>query len=267
MALGDGVTWAESLPDNSTLAHQIDDYNRDLRVGTRSRMAREHVWSSSQTATSEAGHHQFITFQQQTGAPTITTALTQVGAIYVGSSGDGYPLTFENSAGSAIVIVNSAGNIPVINSGTLGGIPICSSDNPNGLSVLSGPTSTTATTYLLVSSNNSTGGVQAVTWATKDATTGLGAWVDKSTSYGAQQATTNGFVVGYATQNTTVLRIAGYTDSSITPSTVRWYTHAESVGGDLFVSICMPVKKGDYWKVDFPAGSPAVHLYWIPLGN
>ena len=33
MAVGDGVVWNESLPDNSTLAHQIDDYNRDLRVG------------------------------------------------------------------------------------------------------------------------------------------------------------------------------------------------------------------------------------------
>jgi hypothetical protein len=107
MSVGDGVIWNESLPDNSTLAHQIDDYDRDVRVGVRSRMAREHVWSSSQTATSEAGHHQFVTFQQQTGAPTLSTALTQVGALYVGSSGAGYLPTFENSAGATFIVHNS----------------------------------------------------------------------------------------------------------------------------------------------------------------
>ena len=113
MALGDGTVWAESLPDNSTLAHQIDDYDRDLRVGVRSRMAREHVWSSSQTATSEAGHHQFITFQQQTGAPSLSTALTQVGALYVGSSAASYPLVFENSAGSTVTLLGIETIYPV----------------------------------------------------------------------------------------------------------------------------------------------------------
>ena len=138
MSVGDGIVWNEALPDNSTLAHQIDDYDRDLRLGVRSRMAREHIWTSSQTATSEGGHHQFITFQQQTGAPTLTTALTQVGALYVGSSAAGYPLLFENSAGSAITLVNSAFNIPVITTGTLGSIAICSSANPNSLIALAG---------------------------------------------------------------------------------------------------------------------------------
>jgi hypothetical protein len=164
MAVGDGVVWNEALPDNSTLAHQIDDYNRDLRLGVRSRMAREHVWSSSQTATSEAGHHQFVSFQQQTAAPTLSTALTQVGALYVGSSGLGYQLTFENSAGSTIVLVNSSFNIPVISAGTLGSIPICSAANTSTFTLLAGPTSTTANTYLLVSSNDATGGVAAPKW-------------------------------------------------------------------------------------------------------
>jgi hypothetical protein len=175
MAVGDGVTWNEALPDNSTLAHQIDDYNRDLRLGVRNRMAREHIWPSSQTGTNEGGHHQFITFQQQTSAPALSTAmgLTQVGALFVGSSGDGYPLCFENSAGTTFPIITAVSSIgtftygmAVVSSGTLGSIPICSSANPSTLTLLAGPTSTTATSYVLVSSNNATGGVQSPIWST-----------------------------------------------------------------------------------------------------
>lgn len=143
MAVGDGVTWNEALPDNSTLAHQIDDYNRDLRVGIRSRMAKEHIFESSQTGTSEGGQHRYITFQQQTAAPSLTavgTVSTQVGAIFVGSSGDGYPLTFENSAGTSVVLVNSAGHIPVTTTGTQGGIPICASGTADELAVLAAAT-------------------------------------------------------------------------------------------------------------------------------
>lgn len=99
MSVGDGVIWNENVPDNSTLAHQIDDYDRDLRIGVRSRMNREHVWPDSQTGTSEGGHHRYITLQQQTSAPVLSTGM--VGAIYIGSSAAGYPLIFENSAGTA----------------------------------------------------------------------------------------------------------------------------------------------------------------------
>lgn len=148
MAAGDGVVWNEALPDNNTLAHQIDDYNRDIRLGVRSRMAREHMWPASQTGTGEGGHHSFITFQQQTGAPALSTSITQVGALYVGSSGDGYPLTFENSAGTSVVLVNSSGKIPVITTGTIGSIAICSSANPNSVIALA---ATTAVGYVLTS--------------------------------------------------------------------------------------------------------------------
>ena len=169
MSLGDGVVWSESLPDNSTLAHQIDDYNRDLRLGVRTRMAREHVWTSSQTATNEGGHHQFITFQQSTAAPTLSTALTQVGALFVGSSGDGYPLTFENSAGASTVVTrydatSTLMSLAVVSAGTLGAIPICLATNPNALGVLVVPAATTASSLVLVATHNATGGVAASTW-------------------------------------------------------------------------------------------------------
>ena len=136
MSVGDGVVWSESLPDNSTLAHQIDDYDRDLRVGVRSRMAHEHVWGSSQTGTAEGGFHKFITFQSQTATPTLIAASNQVGCLFVGSSGAGYPLVFENSAGSTVTLVNSAFGIPIITTGTQGGVVMASSANPSGVIVV-----------------------------------------------------------------------------------------------------------------------------------
>ena len=97
MGLGDGDTWDEATPVDSTVAIYIDDYNRDLRKGVRSRMAHEHEWPASQSATSEAGKHKFITLQMQSTMPAI--AGTQVGAVYqktIATTGDA--LFFVNAS-------------------------------------------------------------------------------------------------------------------------------------------------------------------------
>ena len=98
MALGDGTTWDETLPTDSTTAVSIDDHIRDVRKGIRSRLALEHEFPTSQSATSEAGVHKFITLQNQAAKPTL--AGTQVGAVYAKTSA----LFFEDSAGVEIQI-------------------------------------------------------------------------------------------------------------------------------------------------------------------
>lgn len=262
MALGDGVTWNEALPDNSVLAHQIDDYDRDLRVGIRSRMAIEHVFSSTSTSTGDAGMHKFITFQQQTGAPTITTALTQVGALYVGSSGSGYPLIHQHSDGTLVTLVNSAKNIPVIASGTLGSIAICSSANPNSLVALTG-----SVDGLVLLSHSNTAGVswgQVSSGAIANGAVQLagvsgvfGAWVSQSNNT-VYQASTDGFVIAYNSAGAT--EVIGLTDGNNPPTTKR--IGITSPGGGYPSGITMPVRKGDYWKV---TGADVV--YWLPLGS
>ena len=100
MALGDGDTCDESVPTNATEALNIDDYNRDLRKGMRSRMNIEHEWPASQSATNEAGQHKYMTLQMQSAAPTL--AGTQVSALYastVGTTGDA--LFYVNKATKA----------------------------------------------------------------------------------------------------------------------------------------------------------------------
>jgi len=111
MALGDGSGWNEALPDNTTVANQIDDYDRDLRLGVRSRMAIEHIWPASQTATAQAGYHTLITFQAQTAAPTLVASSGQVGALYVQTNS----LFFENSAGTSTKILSATSKIDAAN--------------------------------------------------------------------------------------------------------------------------------------------------------
>ena len=100
MALGDGITWDETTPTDGTVAVEIDDYNRDLRRGFRSRFAREHEMPASQAATSEGGAHKFITLQEQGAKPTVSG--TQTSGLYDETANN---LSFGKSDGTVIPIV------------------------------------------------------------------------------------------------------------------------------------------------------------------
>lgn len=104
----DGSAWDETTPTNGTSANEIDDVARDMKTGVRSRMANEHVWPATQTATSDAGFHTVVSFQAQTGTPTmpLVASVTQAGMFFV-TSGN---LVWQNSAGATYTVVAS-GNI------------------------------------------------------------------------------------------------------------------------------------------------------------
>jgi hypothetical protein len=109
--------------------------------------------------------------------------------------------------------------------------------------------------------NNAPAWGQLTRAAITEAHFALGSWVDKSASYGAQQAATDGFVLTY-TADVSVYH-TGYTDANADPTTIRAKGGANNA--NVYASICMPVKKGDYWKVVVSSGTPTV--YWIPLGS
>ena len=142
MALGDGTTWDETAPTDATSALQIDDYNRDLRAGTRSRMALEHEWPSSQSATSEAGKHKYVTLQEQTVKPTLSG--TQIGGVYTKTD---HKLYFENSAGSEVVIVSgtAVGDGKILASATDAAANYISAKVDTGYLTISGTNVTIAT--------------------------------------------------------------------------------------------------------------------------
>ena len=106
--LGDGSAWDETNPVDATIASTLDDYDRDIRIGVRGRMALEHEWPSSQAATSQAGVHKFITLQNQASKPTVSG--TQLAAIYTKTVGAGLQEAFfENEAGTEVQITDRAG--------------------------------------------------------------------------------------------------------------------------------------------------------------
>lgn len=92
----------------------------------------------------------------------------------------------------------------------------------------------------------------------------LGAWVDKSASYAAQQAATDGFVV-------VVVTTAGsdgvhvYTDANADPTTKRGLVLGKTV--TISGSAMVPVKKNDYWKIVKDASAVIAAVYWIPIGS
>ena len=101
-------------------------------------------------------------------------------------------------------------------------------------------------------------GATAPEWTDKPA---LGSWVDKSSSYAAQQATTDGFIIVSSTSSDDASTMTFYTDSDADPSTVRGVANA---GTSTYLGTIMcPVKKDDYWKL--VVVSATVKVYWIPL--
>lgn len=105
MAFPNGTSWDETTPTDTTTAVLIDDHFLDIKKAIRSRMILEHEWPSSQSATSEAGQHKFITLQEQVAKPTI--AGTQLAAVYVKTVGAGLQeLFFEDESGNEVQIIS-----------------------------------------------------------------------------------------------------------------------------------------------------------------
>jgi hypothetical protein len=97
----------------------------------------------------------------------------------------------------------------------------------------------------------------------------LGAWVDKTSSYGAQQASTDGIVVVTATADSSGAEVVvlGYTDGNANPTTLLCGGHDRHPGGSYVgrTGFTMPVKKSNYWKVVLSTGT-MTSVRWIPIG-
>jgi len=105
---------------------------------------------------------------------------------------------------------------------------------------------------------NAANGVVVLDANSKISVAQFGAWVNKSSSYGAQQAATDGFVSVRCDQAI----ITGYTDGNADPTTVILQVGANDDSRNGFI---MPVRKNDYWKITVSQNTPTV--YWLPLGS
>lgn len=95
----------------------------------------------------------------------------------------------------------------------------------------------------------------------------FGSWVDKSSDYGAQQATTDGFVIATNCwgSNSGGRSVYGYSDSSNPPTTERGRIYTNSGTTELNLSFMFPVRKNDYWKITATNNS-SMKVYWLPYG-
>ncbi len=106
----------------------------------------------------------------------------------------------------------------------------------------------------------------------------FGAAVDKSASYAAQQAATDGFVEGYMEETCTgagtyTVKLDAYTDANADPTTLKqqinFYDDGshEWVGQKIAGTFNFTVKKSDYWKIVITGTPTALKVWWRPLGT
>lgn len=94
----------------------------------------------------------------------------------------------------------------------------------------------------------------------------LGGLVDKSASYGAQQAATDGEVTAYTTDYNETAGLSGYTDANADPVLCIAKSQQRPYGGTGRTFISFTVKKGNYWKVVVDLGT-IDKVYWRPFGS
>jgi len=94
----------------------------------------------------------------------------------------------------------------------------------------------------------------------------LGSWVDKTSSYGAQQATTDGFIIVLGRASASGTYAYFYTDGSSDPTSLKGQIYTNSGTTEIYGNIFCPVKKNDYWKV-VNSGVGVMAVYWISLGS
>ena len=249
MALGDGTTWDETEPTESTEASLAPVYINDDRVGTRKRMQNEHYWPASQTSVLQGGQHSYITLQAYNGFPGFIvnnsgTSL-QVGGLWVDSTNNLW-FTATGSTGP--------GTVPYILNGYC---MISATDTaPNYLGVKC----TAGIGIIGTTAGTSAGGtVIGISGA-------LGSWTPINGSQ-VYHALTDLWVSAWA-QNTggrnTILVLS---DPSTSPSTTRAISEFYPNTNNMNVGVTCFIRKNDYFNVIVGSQCFYVSGYSIALGG
>lgn len=97
----------------------------------------------------------------------------------------------------------------------------------------------------------------------------LGAWTTGLTDGVVYTTATDGFVVGFVSNvDSAGIRIYIYSDGANPPTTIRSASGKApiSTGSAIMATFCVPVKKGDNWKISVIDGAiNTANINWIPL--
>jgi len=220
-------TYDTATPAGSDDPAEADDRMREIKLAIQEVMDVEHDWALTGTALTGDGKHTDITTDSITNAG----ALANTGNLAVNTD----KFTVTAASGNTLV----AGTLDVTGVAILGDASL--------LKTSAAPTADASLTNKKYVDDR-------ISAALPD-DDAFGSWASKSNDT-VYQAATDGFVIAYKAGDADYL--AGYTDGSNPPTTLR--VRARGLGGNQ-VSITMPVKKSDYWKV-----VKAGNVWWMPIG-
>lgn len=272
------VSLNENTPTGGSFVRDGDDRIREYKTQNREILEIDHVYpSSGQSAT--AGQHKQVTLQEAADIGTGATGVPVLGAQTV----DGKPeLTFTDEDDNDVILTDS-GKISLQNGRLPNDTYLIGRNNADDgdINVLKVGTSNTVTfgvvTTLVDASLLSTSAAPTTDAMISNKkyvddrvaanSHAFGNAVDKSASYGAQQAATDGYVVanGLFDDGETM---TGYTDSNADPIAPFCTIGAGSgAGSNHYLSFTMPVKKGKYWKIVVGGSVASILINWVPSGS
>ncbi|HDY88247.1 MAG TPA: hypothetical protein ENH82_09065 [bacterium] len=100
-------------------------------------------------------------------------------------------------------------------------------------------------------------------WITADSNS------DTFAKYGIYQATSDGFVVAWVMTDQGASGIELLSDSNSAPETIiaETYSSGPESSSPSRASITVPIKKGDYWRIQISSGEYNYAIFWLPLGK
>ena len=254
--------WDETKPAGSRAVSLGDDDIREFKTAIEERLAVDHAFVADETGETDIGIHKKVTFKVLGADP---TAYDDVAYYYVKLVGSEFEAFYMDTAGNVLQLT-SVGKILLDNGrlsnntnliarnnaddGDVDLIKANASDNPEI------PDGAVLASNAAPSEDAGIANKKYVDDRSIAYVTGLGSWLsrNKDTVY---EAATDGFVCAYS--NAESGAVTGYTDGNNPPTTIRMRDNSELAN---YHNLMMPVKSGDFWKVNFSANGT---IFWIPL--
>lgn len=245
-------SWDETKPAGTRALSLGDDDIREFKYAIRERLAQDHQFAADETGDTTIGYHKKITFSEVQAADPSNVA--NIGFLYLKDVSAKVELFWMDEDGDVVQL--TAGGY--INGAVLtfaadfdfGSHKITAEQIESDVATGTAPLIVASTTKVDNLNADKLDGINSNETELKP----FGAWASKSDNT-VYEALTDGLVVAYAVQTD----ITGYTDGSNPPTTI--VQRDGDSGTNCNGALCMPVKKGDYWKV---VGSGA--RWWVPMG-
>ena len=259
-------TWSdayEATPAGSEGLATADDYIRATRVDVRETFEINHVEMDA----AGRGEHTKVTFNAPIATP---SNVANKGFVYTKDVAAKAELHFEDEDGNEIQITSGGVlKLPATAASLAGEETFTGAKTFSADITLDGGNIVCAATETVDGRDVSADGAAVDDHETRittlEAVPGFGAWDATKVANTVYQASTDGIVIALTKAEDE--GVLGYTDGSNPPTTCRAKVRDTAYPGT-HMSLIMPVRKDDYWKVTDEDGDGADvgAIYWLPVG-